>query len=234
MKYKRASRVSSAFQINKKHNTNHSTSRSDMRNATQVRLRWIRVLAFLVVFCYIIFLIEEQIRPVLRAIIEYESRAYAIISFNEAVQLYLAEYPDGYDALYQVTWDVDNVPTSVVANTYEINLARCALVQLVSAQLIQNKSDTYQFRLGRLSGVQFLATRGPSISLNMNPQSYVIADIYHTIESAGDNQTVLSVYATFTVQINVTMAGYIQTVTVENEVLLWQSLLLGRVPDVAL
>ncbi len=186
----------------------------------------------IVVLCVFLFWAEAKIRPVLRAIIDYESCAYAVTSFQEAVQAHLAQNPDVYRNLYTVTWDADSVPTSVVGNGYELNLVRSELAQLVLAKLVENKADIYQFRLGRLSGVQALATRGPYVTLEMNPESYVITQITQTLESAGENQTLLSVYATFTVQINVSMAGYLQTVTVENEVLLWQNLLIGRVPDV--
>lgn len=196
------------------------------------RYNIIRILFLLIAICYVLFLVEEKIRPVLRAVMEYESREYAITAFNEAVQTHLAENPDAYSNLYEVTWDADGVPTAVVANSYEINMVRSALAQEVTTVLNEKSENVYSIQLGRLSGIQMLAARGPAIPLNINPQSYVIATIYSTIETAGENQTLLSVYGRFTVQINITMAGYLQTITIENDVLLWQNLLLGRVPDV--
>lgn len=205
------------------------------RNRQEKSGRWrvrVRLAAVLVAVCYLFVVIEAQIRPILRAVVEYESREYAITSFNQAVEAHLAQYPDAYEGLYEVIWDVDGVPTSVVANSYQINTVRSQLVQSVMDALLTNQESVYDFYLGRLTGIQMLATRGPLVVLEMQPKSYVIATIYHTIETEGENQTLFSVYATFTVQINVTMAGYLQTLTIENDVLLWQNLLLGRVPDV--
>lgn len=177
-------------------------------------------------------LLEAHIRPILRAVVEYESRNYAISSFNEAIAAHLAQNPDAYEDLYTVTWDADGVPTSVVANSYEINCVRSELTQQVLKSLLENKETVYSFHLGRLTGVQMFASSGAMISLEIEPDTYIISNIYSTLEEAGENQTLLSVYVSLTVQINVSMAGYLQSVTVENEVLVWQNLLLGRVPDV--
>ncbi len=192
----------------------------------------LRLFLCAVALCGALVLLETQIRPALRAVVDYESRSYAITSFQQAVAQHLAANPDVYADLYTVTWDGDNVPTAVVANSYQLNVLRSELTQEVLVALIANKENIYSFHLGRLTGVQMLAAWGPVITLQMNPQSYVITEVYTTLETAGENQTLLSVYGRFTVQINVTMAGYLQTLTVENDVLLWQNLLLGRVPDV--
>lgn len=180
----------------------------------------------------LVLLVERQIRPILRAVIEYESRRYAITAFNEAITAHLALNPTVYQSLYTVTFDDDSVPTAVVGDSYQINLARSELAQQVYKSLIESNQKIYSFHLGRLSGVQMLASVGPIITLEMKPESYIITHIYNTLEEAGNNQTLLSVYVQITVQINVSMAGYLQSVTVENEVLLWQNLLIGRVPDV--
>ncbi|MFI3168833.1 MAG: sporulation protein YunB [Faecalibacterium sp.] len=212
--------------------TNVLRARRVKRECQGGRRMVVRVLVGLAIFFYLLFLLEQQIRPILRAVVEYESRNYAITSFNEAVQAHLAEYPEVYEDLYQVTWDADDVPTSVVANSYQLNLMRSQLALAVLESLKENQEHVYSFHIGRLTGIQMFAAWGPVITLKMEPESYVIATVYNTLESAGENQTLLSVYGNFTVQINVSMAGYLQTLTVENDVLLWQNLLLGRVPDV--
>ncbi len=193
---------------------------------------WMRVLALcLAVFCAFL-LLEQHIRPNLRAVIEYESNRYAITAFNDALTAHLAQSPDIYQNLYSVVWDADDIPTSVVSNSYEINVLRSELTQQIFKSLLETKSAVYSFHLGRLTGIQMFAAAGPVITLAMEPESYIITEVYHTLEEAGDNQTLLSVYVKATVQINVSMAGYLQSVTVENEMLVWQNLLLGRVPDV--
>lgn len=202
------------------------------RAKTKRRKRRLFLCFVVAMLCLAFVLLEAKIRPNLRAVVDYESRSYAITSFQQAVQTHLAANPDVYADLYTVTWDGDNVPTAVVANSYQLNLLRSELTQEVLVALYENKENIYSFHIGRLSGVQMLAAWGPVITLQMNPQSYVITEVYQTLETAGENQTLLSVYGQFTVQINVTMAGYLQTLTVENDILLWQNLLLGRVPDV--
>lgn len=203
-----------------------------IKGARKNRTKWKSTFLVVVGIACLLFLLELQIRPILRAVIDYETREYVMLSFQQAVQMHLEEHPESYENLYELTYDADEVPTSVVANSYQMNVIRSQLAQQVLDTLWANSENIYEFHLGRLSGIQMLASRGPMITLNMQPQSYVITNLYNTIETVGENQSLLSIYVEITVQVNVKMAGYMQSVSVQNDILLWQNLLLGRVPDV--
>ncbi len=194
----------------------------------------LRLLFVAAIGLYLLFVVEQHIRPIISRVIAYESEEYATLAFNAAVAAHLQENPELYDSLFTVTYDETGAVTSLTSNTYAMNVIKSELTEAVMQTLALTQYETYPVRLGKLLGIQMLAGRGPYIDLYIKPDSYVTAEIYDTFEEAGNNQTKLNVYANFTVTINVMMAGYTQVLTVENDVLLTQNLFLGKVADVNL
>ena len=63
------------------------------------------------------------------------------------------------------------------------------------------------------------------------PESFVSAQVYDKMESSGINQTAMSVYVHFYVEMSVILSGYSTTVTAENDICLSQMLLVGKTPQ---
>lgn len=190
-----------------------------------------RVLLVLAVALYLLFRIEQQIRPALLSVVEYESRRYAMDAFNAAVAENLRQNPDAYEALYTLTYAQDGSIAAVQANAYAINRLSTGLARQVEAEMNAREDSVLWIALGTLSGIQALAGRGPSLEMRVVPESYVSAQVYDTLESAGINQTKLCIYVNFSMDMSVILSGYTASVRAENDILLTQVLLVGQVPE---
>ena len=82
-----------------------------------------------------------------------------------------------------------------------------------------------------LLGWQIMAGRGPDIPLQVVPASFVQSTIVDTLETAGINQTQHRIFIRFTVEMSAILPGYSTSVTVENEVCIAQTLIVGKVPQ---
>ncbi|MEG1407262.1 MAG: sporulation protein YunB, partial [Ruthenibacterium sp.] len=86
--------------------------------------------------------------------------------------------------------------------------------------------------LGTLLGWQIMAGRGPNIHLQVLPASFVETSMVDQVETAGINQTQYRIFIRFTVQMSAILPGYSTSVTVENEICVAETLIVGQVPQV--
>ncbi len=190
------------------------------------------MILLILMFLVSIFIVDYKMQPILWSIIEYESNKYAQEAFQKAAITHVHEQAEQYEMLYTVAKDVEHNTATVIADSYAINKIQTQLTQMVMQELVNLQKDYYSFPLGYLFGIQLLSDVGPMIKVVVQPNSYVQTKLYETFTSAGTNQTKMSIYARFSLYVNVMIAGQAQTMLVENDVLLWQNIIVGAVPDV--
>ena len=190
-----------------------------------------RLLLVLALCCFLLFQAEAHIRPVLLTVVQYESKRYALHAFNDAVAENIADDPDAYQKLYSVSYAQDGSIAAVQANTYMMNRLSSALVEILEKKLNRMEDEPLNVPSGTLLGIQMFAGRGPVLHLRVLPESFVAAQVYDKLESSGINQTVMSVYVHFYMNMSVILSGYSTTVTAENDICLSQILLVGNTPQ---
>ncbi len=205
--------------------------RAKRRHCFHIRRDLAKTLLVLALLFYFLFRLEAHIRPVLLTVVQYESKRYALSAFNDAVALNIGENPDAYQGLYSVTYADDGTIAAVRANAYMMNKLSSDLVESLESKLNDLEDSTLDVPVGTLLGVQALAGRGPVLRMKILPESFVSAQVYDKMESSGINQTAMSVYVHFYVEMSVILSGYSTTVTAENDICLSQMLLVGKTPQ---
>ncbi|MBQ7858821.1 MAG: hypothetical protein IJ347_01630 [Faecalibacterium sp.] len=198
------------------------------------RLRRIGVycLLGLAILLYLMFAVERHIRPILLEIVEYECSRYAMNAFSEAADENAILHPENYARLYDVVYNPDGSIAMVSADAQVVNVVQAELSEIVTQKLNEMDRIPLSVPLGTLLGVQVAAGRGPRIALHVKPESYVDTEVFDTIETAGINQVKLTLYARFSMNMNVALSGYSTSVSVSNDQFLGQVLLVGGVPQV--
>ena len=92
--------------------------------------------------------------------------------------------------------------------------------------LIENK-----IYLSTLIGIDILSGMGPQVPIRFQPVSVVHADIYHTFEEAGINQTIHTINLCVTVEIEILMPFAYSRKEVISDMPIAQTLIVGLVPD---
>ena len=181
--------------------------------------------------CYGLFRVEARLRPMILTLAEYECRQRAIQKMNAAVTDAMAADPGMFEGLYQIERGADGSVLAVTGDPAAINRVKAQLTQQVAAALDQLREQTYYVPVGSLLGWQLLAGRGPSISFQAIPDSYVNSDVVTTLDTAGINQTELRVFLVLQVEMTAILGGYSAEVYVENQICVAQLLVVGQVPQ---
>lgn len=202
------------------------------RRRMEFRLKgWVKLLLFLSVLFLILIEIDLQLRPVITTMAEYQCRVISILAMNEAVMDELEEEPDISKKLVTVETREDGTVVSVEINSVEINRLQARLTDAVTDRLLGIQKQDIGIPLGTLTGWQLLAGRGPEVHLQILPTSFVESEIVDSLETAGINQTQHRIFIKFQVEMSAILPGYSTNVTVENQVCVAQTLIVGEVPQ---
>lgn len=153
----------------------------------------------------------------------------SMIIDEEVKNLMLEEFLS-YDKITFITRDSEGKVTSVSINSVLVNNFANELDikigdRVESAETIRN--DVY---LSGLIGSDLLAGIGPKIPIKFQPVSVTHADISHSFEEAGINQTIHTIRLSVSIDIEILLPLAHSTITVVSEMPIAQTLIIGNVP----
>ena len=195
------------------------------RPAVTVSKRRVILFRLFLVFCaaFAVFsVLDNRLRPVITTMAQYQCRV---------VMEELNEVQDIEQALVEVDKAPDGTVSAIEINSVEVNRLKTRLTDAVANRLLSVPKQDVRIPLGTLLGWQIMAGRGPDIPLQVVPASFVQSTIVDTLETAGINQTQHRIFIRFTVEMSAILPGYSTSVTVENEVCIAQTLIVGKVPQ---
>lgn len=176
--------------------------------------------------------LDNRLRPVITTMAQYQCRVVSVLAINEAVMEELGSIPESQRALVSVEKAPDGTVSAIEIDSVEMNRLKTRLTNAVANRLLSIPKQNVGIPLGTLLGWQIMAGRGPDIPLQVVPASFVQSAIVDSLETAGINQTQHRVLIRFTVEMSAILPGYSTDVTVENEVCVAQTLIMGKVPQV--
>ena len=153
----------------------------------------------------------------------------SMIIDEEVKNLMLEEFLS-YDKITFITRDSEGKVTSVSINSVLVNNFANELDikigdRVESAETIRN--DIY---LSGLIGSDLFAGIGPKIPIRFQPVSVTHADISHSFEEAGINQTIHTIRLSVSIDIEILLPLAHSTITVVSEMPIAQTLIIGNVP----
>jgi sporulation protein YunB len=95
-------------------------------------------------------------------------------------------------------------------------------------------NEGIQVSIGMFTGLAFLYNFGPKVSLKLTPIGIVTTDMYSEFVSIGINQTSHKVYITIEASLEVVLPFSTRTIDSVTNVLLTESVIVGKVPNVYL
>ena len=189
--------------------------------------KWILLLISLALFFVLLLLhLQRNVTNVLVSISEATMRA----STNDAV-FYTLSDEIRYEDLVTITRDQEGEIVAVAANPLKINKIARDTASISQSNLKNLSLNGIPIPLGALTGIEALAGLGPSIPFRIIPVSSVDCDFSSTFESVGINQTKHSIYLNVVADISIVMPSSTENFAVATEILIGESVIVGRVPD---
>lgn len=199
------------------------------RPKNKTKRRVALALIALLLIAFIIFL-HVNITGVLVSIAEASMRSITTVAVNDAVYYTLSDRVR-YEELVTVSRDSEGNITSITSNPFQINRIARDTAYMSQQNLTKMSEDPIEVPLGAFFGIEAWAGFGPKLPIKIIPISNVECSFASKFEEAGVNQTKHSIYLEIVADISIVMPSGTRNFASLTEVLICESVLLGKVPD---
>lgn len=184
------------------------------------------ILLFAVVVVYIRFVVT----PVVKTVAEEKVRALTVSTVNAAVTSVLEDEPSFVD-MVEYGHDANGDLNSIKINATRVNAVMQRSVQKTQNGLSDMISSGVNIPVGSVSGITFLSGKGPNLNVAVIPVGAVDARLRSEFSEIGINQTIHKIYLSLDSTIKIIIPGAGNTIKSSSEVLLVESVIIGKVPD---
>ena len=139
-----------------------------------------------------------------------------------------------YDSLIDINYSQTGEIVSFSANQHEINSVAREIVKEAQNQMTYLGEDGLHLNMGTFTGIPFFIGRGPKISLRLVPIGAVTSKFDSKFSSVGINMTKHSLYLFVDVHVSIVLPIRAYDIYSTNQVLLAESIIVGKVPEVYL
>lgn len=190
--------------------------------------------AFLLLFfIFVILYIRYLALPVVINNTDAQLRSFATKSINYAVADTMNQNVS-YGDIITVIKDGNNDVSYIESNSVRINLLSKNMSKVVMANFLELSKRPVKISLGSFSGIAVLSGVGPKVAFEVNPYGEVLCSFRSNFESAGINQTYHKLYLIISIKVNVVFPFQKLQVDSASEVLLCETLIIGKIPEVYL
>ena len=157
-------------------------------------------------------------------------RSITTVAVNDAVYYTLSDQIR-YEDLVNVERSAEGDIKAITSNSFQINRIARDTAYMSQQNLSKMSEDGVEVPLGAFTGVEAWAGFGPKLTLKIIPISNVACRFISKFEQAGINQTKHSIYLEIVADISIVMPSGTSNFSSLTEVLICESVLLGKVPD---
>ncbi len=174
--------------------------------------------------------VQWNVTTVLKSIAEATMRSITTVAVNDAIYYTLSDRIR-YEDLVTVTKDEEGEIVAITSNAFQINRIARDTAYMSQQNLKSMSEDGIEVPLGAFTGVEAWAGFGPKVNIKIIPISNVECRFVSEFEAAGINQTKHSVYLEIVADISIILPSETSNFASLTEVLICESVLVGKVPS---
>ncbi len=171
--------------------------------------------------------------PVIKTYCKAETQAITEKAINLAVSNVINR-TISYDALIDINYGNNGEIVSFSANQYEINSIAREIVKESQLQMTYLGRDGLKIKMGTLSGIPFFIGYGPNINLRLVPVGAVSSSFDSEFDAVGINMTKHTLFLYINTHVSIVMPVKTYDFYSTNQVMLAESIIIGKVPEVYL
>ncbi|MEG1500100.1 MAG: sporulation protein YunB [Clostridia bacterium] len=195
----------------------------------RIKKTFVAVLFFAFLVLILIYL-NNIVNPVIIHMSEAKVRSLTQKAISSSVYDLLSEGPI-YDNLVQITRNDAGDPVLLLSNSLEINKITRELVNLSQLKLEVIGEKGVDIPLGSFSGMPIFVGRGPLVNIKLLPIGVVTCNFVSKFTTAGINQTNHRIYVNINSNVSVILPTANKTVTTTTQLLIAESIIVGKVPE---
>ena len=187
------------------------------------RRRRILLIALLLVVTGLILLTQLHLSPYIRELARNQAVNAASNAIIEAVSEMLRRGDTDFSRVIVLEKDVEGHITALRTDMTQVERLKVEVLELLDTLVAQINTQQMGIPLGNLLLPDLLAGTGPELPVK--------ADFFSDFTAAGINQTLQTLKVKFTISLTIlTTVGY-ETVDVDSDVMLAQTVIVGTVPE---
>lgn len=204
-----------------------------MKRYRPPKQKWRRRIVIALVAFFLIGIavfVQTNITHVLISISEASMRSITTVAVNDAIYYTLSDRVR-YEDLVTVERDGEGNIQAISSNTFQINRIARDTAYMSQQNLKSMSEDGIEVPLGAFTGMEAWAGFGPRVKIKIIPISNVECRFVSSFEDAGINQTKHSIYLEIVADISIILPSGTSNFASLTEVLVCESVLVGKVPD---
>lgn len=191
------------------------------------------MLIFIFIFQFFLYFYKTHINKIINETIDIDCKALAVRAMNNAINDIIMESVV-YDDIINIIYNKQGNIEVIQANYIEINSMIKDLSLLTEVYINNFGSNGVNIPIGNFTGIPLLVGAGPDVNLKVKPIGAVVCKFSSKFESAGINQTNHKIYLTVSSSISAVVPLVTTSIMVEQQVLISESIIVGKVPEVYL
>lgn len=189
------------------------------------------IILFLVILSLITYYyIEKNIKPTLKSICEVKAKVIATEIINSTVREELKN-----DILKEQilipTFDNDGKINMIRTDALAMNTVSSNIANKVQNKIVSLANQKFSIPLGSALDSQLLSNTGPILNFTILHQGSVLVDFVTEFDESGINQTRYKIYITVAVDMRIISPVTTSSITVNNNVLIAEIVIVGEVPE---
>ena len=194
--------------------------------------RFVCFLFVLLVAAGMVFLMfRSRYREVIRDLAETQVKNTTSDLTNDAIAKQIANGVIQYDRIVYFEKDLDGRITALKTNMSEINRLKTDILNIINDEILALDTSDIGIPLGSLFLPEFLSGKGPAIPVHILSIRNSDANFTSKFSQAGINQTLHQLTMVVSVDVAVLVLGQTSSFTVNSEVVVAETVIVGDVPS---
>lgn len=189
------------------------------------------VLVLLFFPCLVLAFFRYYVRPVIRTISQEEIRDFTVHAINMSVTEVMSS-STAFTNLTETIKDEDGNIQLIRANSAAINLLARMVTERAQTNLNTLGEKGIAIPLGSMTGIAFLAGKGPDVRLKAVAAGTVDTSFLSQFLHAGINQTLHKIFINVTATVSIVIPGASTRISSTAQVMVCESIIIGKVPEV--
>ena len=191
-------------------------------------------MVFLAAVALLFLMFRSRYRDIIQELAEAQVKNTTSDLTNDAIAKQIAEGVIQYGRIVYFEKDLDGRITALKTNMSEINRLKTDILNIINDEILALDTSDIGIPLGSLFLPEFLSGRGPAIPVHILSIRNSDATFASNFSQAGINQTLHQLTMVVSVDVAILVLGQTSNFTVNSEVVVAQTVIVGDVPNMFL
>ena len=182
-------------------------------------------------FCILIWYYMLVLVPIIKTYCSAKVNSLTEQALNVAVSNVINTTVN-YDSIMNISYTQNGEISYISANQYIINTISREIIKDANERIKSIDEDYINIPIGTLSGIAIFNGRGLRIKLSASPVAIIGSSFDSNFINVGINNTLHKIYLTLNARVDLNLPIKRQTINVKQQVLLCESVIVGKVPNV--